>query len=202
MVGYLCQDPMILTPFWIRLGPMFSFLCSVLCFHSDSVVIWTQLHFMFPPDSVISSYVSCDPQIYVSCFTFHHFPMFPSCALCFIISLSQTLQFPLDPILLSLLNLLRSCTRIPLQCIRSLVYIFCVLVLQNLRTNITYSPLILSEVLQNTWILQLSSGCLQSPLLLILFFPAHILVRSVNSYPLDSIFRTSLSTSGSSQIQT
>ena len=64
--------------------------------------------------------------------------MFPSHALCFISSLSRTPQFPLDPILLSSLRLLRSRTRIPLRRIRSLVYIFRVLVLYYLRTNITY----------------------------------------------------------------
>ena len=70
------------------------------------------------------------------------FSMFPSHALCFIISLSRTLQFPLDPILLSSLRLLRSRTHILLRRIQSLVYIFRVLVLYNLRTNITYSPLV------------------------------------------------------------
>ena len=72
--------------------------------------------------------------------------MFPLRALCFIISLSRTPQFPLDPILLSSLRLLRSRTRIPLRCIRSLVYIFRVLVLYYLRTNITCLSSYLSEV--------------------------------------------------------
>ena len=45
------------------------------------------------------------------------------------LSLSRTPQFPLDPILLSLLSLLSSRTHLPLRCIRSLVYISCVLVL-------------------------------------------------------------------------
>ena len=58
------------------------------------------------------------------------------------LSLSQTPQFPLDPILLFLLRLLSSRTRLLLQRIRSLVYIFHVLVLYYLRTNITYFSLI------------------------------------------------------------
>ena len=73
---------------------------------------------------------------------FSLFPMFPLRALCFIISLSRTLQFPLDPILLSSLRLLRSRTCIPLRRIHSLVYIFRVLVLYYLRTNITCFSLV------------------------------------------------------------
>ena len=99
-----------------------------------------------------------------SCFTFHHFPMFPSCALCFILSLSQTPQLPSTLVYCTLLISLRSHSRIPLRRICSLVYISPVLIATNLRTNITCSHSYLSEVLWNARKLQLGSGCLVSPL--------------------------------------
>ena len=72
--------------------------------------------------------------------------MFPSCALCFISSLSRTLQLPLTLVYCTSLILLRSCSHIPLRRIHSLVYISPVLVATNLRTNIICLPSYLSEV--------------------------------------------------------
>ena len=98
--------------------------------------------FMFPPDSVISGYISCDfldicfmfylsllPYVSLACTMFHPFTFSDS-------------TVTLNPILLSSLSLLRSCTCIPLQRIHSLVYISHVLVTIDLRTNITCSLLI------------------------------------------------------------
>ena len=172
---------------------MFSILCSILCFHLDSVVFWTTLHFMFPSDSVISGYVSCDFLDIYFMFSFHY-------SLCF--SHMHYVTFldsavPLNPILLSLLNLLRSCTCILLQCIHLLVYISCVLVATNLRTNITCSRLYLSEVFWNTQTLWLSSSCLTLLCSCFHSLLVHILVRTVNSCPPDSTFHPLLGTSGS-----
>ena len=111
--------------------------------------------FMFPSDSILSSYISHDfLDIYF---------MFPLRALCFMSSLSRTLQFPLNPILLSSLRLLSSHTRLPLQHIRSLVYILCVLVTVDLRANITCLTSYLSEVPWNAWKLWLGSGRCHAP---------------------------------------
>ena len=60
--------------------------------------------------------------------------MFPLRALCFISSLSWTLQLPLTLPYCTSLTVLRSCTHLPLWCIRSLVYISCILVTVDLRT--------------------------------------------------------------------
>ena len=57
-------------------------------------------------------------------------------------SLSWTPQLPSTLVYCTLLIVLRSRSCIPLRRIRSLVYIFCVLVLYNLRTNITYFSLV------------------------------------------------------------
>ena len=76
-------------------------------------------------------------QIYVSCFPFT----------ILYVSLARTMSslhflglcsFPSTLSYCTSLTLLRSRTRLPLRCIRSLVYIFRVLVFDNLRTNITY----------------------------------------------------------------
>ena len=94
---------------------------------------------MFPPDSVISGYVSRD--FIDICFMFY-LSLLPYVSLaCTMssLSLSRTPQFPLDPILLSSLRLLRSRTCIPLRCIRSLVYIFRVLVVR-IRSTILTQP--------------------------------------------------------------
>ena len=103
-------------------------------------------------------------------FPFSLFPMFPLRALCFIISLSRTPQFPLDPILLSSLRLLRSCTRIPLWRIRSLVYIFHVLVLYNLELILLVSPRISLGFLRNARKLWFGSSRLKSPLVSLSYF--------------------------------
>ena len=65
------------------------------------------------------------------------FSMFPLRALCFITSLSWTPQLPLTLSYCTSLTILRPCTCLPPQRIRSLVYISPVLVATNLRTNIT-----------------------------------------------------------------
>ena len=56
---------------------MFSFLCSVLCFRLDSIVFWTQLCFMFPSDSMISSCISHDFLDICFMFHFHYSLCFP-----------------------------------------------------------------------------------------------------------------------------
>ena len=113
---------------------------------------------MFPSDSVIFRLHLLWLLRYMFHISLSLFSIFPLHALCFIISLSWTPQFPLDPILLSSLRLLRSRTRILLWRIWSLVYIFRVLVLYNLRTNITCLTSYLSEVPRNARKLRFGSG--------------------------------------------
>ena len=93
----------------------FGFNCA-LCFPLDSMIFW--LHVLWLSDI---------------CFMFHFslFSMFSSCALCFIISISQTLQFPLTLPYYTSLIILRSHSCILLWRIQSLVYISHVLVLQT-----------------------------------------------------------------------
>ena len=118
--------------------------------------------------------------------------MFPSRALCFISSPSRTPQFPLDPILLFSLRLLSSCTCLPLRRICSLVYIFRVLVLYYLRTNITYFSLV--SVWGSSERSDPPARLRASPVssVLVLVPPARVLVWTVNSCPLDSSSRPPL----------
>ena len=97
-------------------------------------VIWKHLWRLCAPTS--GHHPGSNFLTYVSCFTFYHFPMFPSCALCFIFSLSQTPQLPSTLVYCTSLIVLRSHSHIPFRRIRSLVYISPVLVATNLRTNV------------------------------------------------------------------
>ena len=73
---------------------------------------------------------------------FHYFPMFPLHALCLLFHFLGLRSFPSTLPYCTSLTILRARTRLPLRCIRSLVYILRVLVIVDLRTNITYSPLV------------------------------------------------------------
>ena len=102
-------------------------------------------------------------------------------------------SFPLTLSYCTSLRLLRSQTRLPLRRIRSLVYIFRVLVLYYLRTNITYFSLVSlwgsSE--RSDPPARLRPSCISSVLELV--SPARVLVWTVNSCPPDSVFCSSLS---------
>ena len=145
--------------------------------------------FYVSSDSVLSGYVLSWLRRYMFHVSLSLFPMFPSHALCLPFHFLGLRSFPSTLSYCTSLRLLRSRTRLPLWRIRSLVYIFCVLVFDNLRTNITYFSLVSvwgsserSDPPARLW-------PSLSPLLLTSFPLACILVWVVDSYPLDSSFR-------------
>ena len=151
---------------------------------------------------LLSGYVSCD---FIDIYFMFYLSLLPYVSLMRTMSSfspSQTPQLPSTLVYCTSLIVLRSRSRIPLQHIHSLVYIPPVLVATTSELILLTSPSYLSEVLRNARNLRLSSGRLLSPLFLYSLSPARVLVWTVDSCPPDSIFSSSLGTSGSGRIRT
>ena len=137
---------------------MFSFSYNVLCFRSDSVVFGLSYDLCFSRTPLLSGYVSCD---FVDiCFMFY-LSLLPYVSLARTMSsfsLSRTPQLPSTLVYCTSLIVLRSHSRIPLQRIRSLVYIPPVLVATTSELILLVSPRLSLRFLRNARKLRFSSG--------------------------------------------
>ena len=115
------------------------------------------------------------PSVYVSCFSFTILYVSPTCTMSSLHFL-RLRSFPSTLPYCTSLTILRSRTCLPLRRIRSLVYIFRVLVLYYLRTNITYFSLVSvwGSLERSDPPARLQLSPVSSVLVLIL--PAHVLV--------------------------
>ena len=158
---------MILTPFRIRPGSdvlvsvqFFMFLLGLRFGFGLSYVLCSFRLHDFPVMSLVTS------QIYVSCFIFHYFPMFPSRALCLIFHFLRLHSYP-QPYLIVLHLLYSDLVLVSRSGASACQYIYLMyLYSRTLELILLASLLSLPEVLRNARNLRLSSGHLLSPLFL------------------------------------